>query len=82
MQHMYHTRFQFLGQNIGKNLSLMKCFSSLSNVYHILALLFVGLGITTLHNSMILSTLTISSHGFALGFPKKSHSNRDVFLYL
>ena len=25
---------------------------------------------TTLHNSMILSTLSISSHGFAFGFPK------------
>ena len=38
------------------------------------------LGTTTLHNGMILSTLSISSHGFALSFPKKSHANEDVFL--
>ncbi|KAG7019552.1 hypothetical protein SDJN02_18513, partial [Cucurbita argyrosperma subsp. argyrosperma] len=35
------------------------------------------LGITTLHNGMILSTLSIKSHGFALGFPKKPHTNGD-----
>ena len=29
------------------------------------------LGITDLHNGMILSTLSISSHGFALGVPKR-----------
>ena len=41
------------------------------------------LGITTLHSSgMILSTLSINSHSFALGFPKRSHANGDVFLYL
>ena len=39
------------------------------------------LGITTLHNCMILSTLRISSHGFALGFPKRPHTNGDVFLF-
>ena len=38
------------------------------------------LGITNLHNGMTLSTLSISSHGFAFGFPKKSHTNGDVFL--
>ena len=30
------------------------------------------LGTTNLHNDMILSTLSISSHGFAFGFPKKA----------
>ena len=35
---------------------------------------------TTLHNGMILSTLSISSHGFALGFSKRPHINGDVFL--
>ena len=30
---------------------------------------------TTLHNGMILSTLSISSHGFALGFPKRPRTN-------
>ena len=29
---------------------------------------------------MILSTLSISSHGFAFGFPKRPHTNEDVFL--
>ena len=38
------------------------------------------LGITTLHNGMILSTLSIGSHGFALDFPKRPHTNEDVFL--
>ena len=38
------------------------------------------LGITTLHNGMILSTLSISSHGFTFGFPKRSRTNGDVFL--
>ena len=28
-------------------------------------------------NGMILSTLSVSSHGFALGFPKRPHTNRD-----
>ena len=28
------------------------------------------LGTTALHNGMILSALSISSHGFAFGFPK------------
>ena len=36
--------------------------------------------ITTLYNGMILSTLSISSHGFALGFPKRPYTNDDVFL--
>ena len=40
------------------------------------------LEITTLHNGMILSTLSISSRGFVLGFPKRPHTNGDVFLYL
>ena len=31
---------------------------------------------TTLHNGMILSTLSISSHGFALGFSKRPHAMR------
>ena len=31
----------------------------------------------TLHNDMILSTLSISSRGFALGFPKTPHTNGD-----
>ena len=38
------------------------------------------LGTTTLHNGMILSTLSISSHGFAFGFPERPHTNGDVFL--
>ena len=40
----------------------------------------VVLGTTTLHNGMILSTLNISSRGFALGFPKRPPTNEDVFL--
>ena len=32
------------------------------------------LGITTLHNSIILSTLSMSSRDFAFGFPKSSHT--------
>ena len=35
---------------------------------------------TTLHNSMILSTASIKSHDFALGFPKRSHTNRDSII--
>ena len=38
------------------------------------------LGITTLHNGMILFTLSISSHGFVLGFLKRPHTDGDVFL--
>ena len=38
------------------------------------------LKITTLHNSIRLSTLSISSHDFAFGFPKMSRTNGDVFL--
>ena len=38
------------------------------------------LGIMNLHNGMVLSTPTISSHGFALGFPKNPHTNGDIFL--
>ena len=37
------------------------------------------LGITNLHNSMILSTLSISSRGCTLGFLKRSYSNGDLF---
>ena len=44
------------------------------------ACLYTMLGIMTLHNGMILSTLSISSHVFALGFPKRPHTNGDVFL--
>ena len=40
----------------------------------------IVLGTTTLHNGMILSTLSINSHGFAFGFPKGPHTYRDVFL--
>ena len=43
------------------------------------------LEITSLHNVMILSTLIISSHDFALGFlerRERSHSNGDVFFDL
>ena len=36
------------------------------------------LGITTLHNSMTLSTLSINSHDFALDFPKRPLTNGDV----
>ena len=38
------------------------------------------LGTTILYNGMILSTLSISSHGFAFGFPERPHTNGDVFL--
>ena len=37
----------------------------------------VVLEIMTLHDGMLLSTLSISSHGFALGFPKTPHTNED-----
>ena len=33
---------------------------------------------TTLHNGVILSTLSISSHGFAFGFSKRLHTNREI----
>ena len=36
----------------------------------------------TLHNDMILSTLSLSSRGFALGFSKKPHTNRDSIIWL
>ena len=32
-----------------------------------------------IHNGMILSTLSISSHGFAFGFPKRPRTNGNVF---
>ena len=38
------------------------------------------LGITDLHNDMILSTLSISSRGFTFDFSRKSRTNGDVFL--
>ena len=38
------------------------------------------LGITTLHNGMILSTLSISSHDFAFVSPKGLIPNGEVFL--
>ena len=43
---------------------------------------YKSLGITTLHSGMILSTLSVNSRGFTVGFLKKSHTNEDVFLYL
>ena len=43
-------------------------------------LTYVVLGITTLHDGMILSTLNINSHGFAFDFLKRPHTNVDVFL--
>ena len=36
----------------------------------------------TLHHGMILSTLSISSHGFALGFPKNPHVNEREYLLI
>ena len=36
--------------------------------------------ITTLHNGMIFSILSISSHGFVLDFIKSSRTNRDILL--
>ena len=38
----------------------------------------VLLGTTNLYNGMILSTLSISSHDFALGFLRRSHTNEDT----
>ena len=38
------------------------------------------LGITTLHNDMILSILSTSFRSFAFGFPKRPRTNEDVFL--
>ena len=35
---------------------------------------------TTLHNGIILSTLSITSHGFALGFPKKPHTHEESII--
>ena len=35
------------------------------------------LGITNLYNGMILSTLSMSSRDFVLGFPKIPRTNRD-----
>ena len=40
------------------------------------------LGLMTLHNGMILSTLSISSHRFALSFLKKARSNGDNIVHL
>ena len=40
------------------------------------------LGITTLYNGMILSTLNISSHDFVLGFLKRPHTNGDSIPHL
>jgi len=40
------------------------------------------LEVTDLHNDMILSTLRISSHGFALGFPKRPYTNGDSIPHL
>ena len=38
------------------------------------------LGITTVHNGMILSTLSVSSRGFSLGLPQKAHTNEESHL--
>ena len=38
------------------------------------------LGITTLHNGIILSILNISSRDFTFGLLKRPHINGDVFL--
>ena len=38
------------------------------------------LGVMTLHNGMILSTLSISSHGFTFDFLKMPRTNGDVSL--
>ena len=37
------------------------------------------LGITDLHDGMILSTLSVSSRDFVFGFPKRPRTNGDVF---
>ena len=37
------------------------------------------LGTTTLHNSMIWFILSVSSNDFTFGFPKRPHTNRDIF---
>ena len=42
----------------------------------------IMLGTTDLHNRMILSTLSISSHDFAFGFSKSPHTNEDSIPYL
>ena len=39
----------------------------------------IMLGTTNLHNSMILRTLSISSHDFTFSFPKRPHTNGHVF---
>ena len=44
--------------------------------------MYIMLGTTNLHNGMILSTLSISSHGFAFGFPETLHNCGDSVLYL
>ena len=41
-----------------------------------------GLGITNFYNGMILSTLSISFHGFAFSFSKRPHTNGDSVSYL
>ena len=40
------------------------------------------LGITILHNGMILSTLSISSRDFASGFPKMPHASGNSIPHL
>ena len=40
------------------------------------------LGVTNFHTGMILSTMNISSHGFAFGFLKMSRIDRDSIFYL
>ena len=58
-------------------------------VYHrvcfiasLLYLISFLLGTMTLHNGIILSSLNISSCGFAFGFSKKFHTNRDNISWL
>ena len=50
----------------------------------VMIIMKIMLETTTLHHGIIgiiLSTLIISSHGFAFGFSKRPHTNGDVFLY-
>ena len=50
-----------------------------SSVYSSMSNGIFMLGITTLHNGMIFSTLSISSRSFALGFPKGLITMEIVF---
>ena len=54
----------------------VKCFVLL---VYVINLEFKRLELTTLYNGMILSILSINSHGFAFDFFKRPHTNRDMF---